>query len=89
MARCGGSRRCGEMPAIEVEADGRETQSSATVNHNRMVGDVVVVPESREAANLGGLSAQLSRNDVYVIGGRRRPRKYGISHTCRQSAGLP
>jgi hypothetical protein len=39
------------MPAIEVEADGRETQSSATSTTIWMVGDVVDVPESREAAN--------------------------------------
>jgi hypothetical protein len=25
MAHCGGSRQCGMMPAVEVEADGRET----------------------------------------------------------------
>jgi hypothetical protein len=39
------------MPAPEVEADGRETQSSATPNTIGMVGDVVDVLESREAAN--------------------------------------
>jgi hypothetical protein len=39
------------MPAIEVEADGRETPSSAMPTTIGMVGDVVDVPESREAAN--------------------------------------
>ena len=51
LAPSGGSRRCSVMPAIEEEADGRETQSSAMPNTIGMVGDVVDVLESREAAN--------------------------------------
>jgi hypothetical protein len=46
LAHCGGSRHRSMMRAIEVEADGRETQSSATSTTIWMVGDVVDVPES-------------------------------------------